>query len=41
MDSEAGSGVTLVNVVASNHSNYTNDDYICALQGRELQVKIG
>ena len=41
MDSEAGSGVTLVNTVASNRSNYTNDDYICAVQARELQVKIG
>jgi len=31
----------LVNTVANNRTNYTNDDYRRAVQARELQIKIG
>ena len=41
LDTKADSGVTLVNTVADNWSKYTNDDYLRAMQARELQVKIG
>ena len=41
LDTKADSGVTLVNTVAHNRSKYTKDDYLCAVQARELQVKIG
>lgn len=41
LDSEAGYCMTLVNTIASNGSSYTNEDYIHAVQARELQVKIG
>ena len=41
LDMKVDSGVTLVNTVADNQSKYTNDDYLRAMQARELQVKIG
>ena len=41
LDKKADLGVTLVNTVADNQSKYTNDDYLRAVQARELQVKIG
>ena len=40
-NTKADSGVTLVNTVADNGSKYTNEDYLWAVQGRELQIKIG
>ena len=30
-----------VNTVADNKSSYSNTDYLCALAGRKLQIKIG
>ena len=41
LDTKANLGVPLVNTVADNRSKYTNDDYLFAVQARELQVKIG
>ena len=31
----------VVNKVADNKKNYTNNDYLCALRARELQIKVG
>ena len=33
--------VIMVNTIADNKGNYTNDDYLKALHARELQIKIG
>lgn len=38
---EAGYGVTMVNTVADNRSNYSSEDYDRAIQARQLQIKIG
>ena len=38
---KADSGVTLVNTVADNRALYTNEDYLWAVQARELQIKTG
>jgi hypothetical protein len=40
MDSRQ-SGTVLVNTVAENKSNYTNQDYLNAVKARGLQIKIG
>ena len=31
----------VVNTVAENKKNYTNNDYLCALRARELQITVG
>lgn len=41
LDTTSDDSVTLVNTVANNRSNYTNEDYLRAVQARELQIKIG
>ena len=41
LDTEGDSGMTLVNTVANNWSNYSNQDYLRAVQARELQIEIG
>jgi hypothetical protein len=38
---ETRTGTVMVNTIADNKGNYTNDDYLRALCARELQVKIG
>jgi len=38
---DAESGVALVNTVANNRNNYSNEAYLRAVQARELQIKIG
>jgi hypothetical protein len=35
------SGTVMINTVADNRSNYTNQDYLNAIKARELQIKIG
>ena len=41
LDMEGDLGMTLVNTVPNNRSNYSNQDYLRAVQGRELQIRIG
>jgi hypothetical protein len=36
-----GSANVMVNTVATNKGNYTNEDYLKAVHARELQIKIG
>ena len=31
----------VVNMVKENRKNYTNNDYLCALRARELQIMVG
>ena len=40
LDTEGDLGMTLVNTVAGIWSNYSNQDYLLAVQARELQIKI-
>jgi hypothetical protein len=39
--SRDGSATVMVNTLADNKGNYTNDDYLKAVRARELQIKIG
>ena len=41
LDTEGDTGMMLVNTVAGNRSNYSNQDYLRAVKARELQIKIG